>query len=201
MFKRKRSDGWSDFVDSLRTTIDDNYEQVNEIKIAPLLVELSCSYISRIPLSLFNILVCTDYDAEMELSTQTKQSKTSIDVRVNYIEGRNKRLLDSVPETILQSPKEFLQNNLKLKNDSAIHSVESFIETVQKQFPTQLNWSNAPYTIIYHRKHNQIIVRFKFGKIVEFQMMDENEQLKASWFEYNKKQELFYLVTVIENCI
>ena len=95
-----------------------------------------------------------------------------------------------------------MEENLKLRNGKVIASVENLIKEVRNYFRSQMDWGNAPYTIIYHKKHNQLIVRFRFiTKSLQFNIMGESIVLGSSWIEYNQRKNSFFLVTILDNCV
>ena len=205
--KRTRSDTWNDFIESLSSKIDEEFDQVNTIETSPLKIALYFAQISRIPFRILGHLDQDLYTVDVLLHTKLVQGKTKITMDVKYIEQQScgKKLRFQVADVerfVLQSPKYFMENNLKLKNADAISNVEQLIKDVQSNFPTQMNWGSAPYTIIYHKKHHQLIVRFRFSSpSVQFNVKGENIALFNSWFEYSKKSNTFFLVTIIENCV
>ena len=95
-----------------------------------------------------------------------------------------------------------MEENLKLRNEEAISSVEGIIDEAKKLFPRDMNWNKSPYTIIFYKKHNQIIVRFQFIKPqVTWNFEDKINNLKNSWVEYSKRKDKLYLVSILENCV
>ena len=205
MFSRKRSredNSWETFVSSLRTLIDKQYPQINTIKTAPLSVHLFMSVLSRIPLSLFEHLEYDGYSISGIVLAPKKTAKPNLCVQIAYTE--KKVCLDSskiiLKNNNLQSPKQFLEQNLKLKNEDTVALVQKVVVSVHKMFNSQMNW-NLPYNIIYFKKHNQIIIRFKFKENYVRIVSQNNFHLKSSWIEFSKKKGDFFMVSIIENCV
>lgn len=201
MSKRGRDDtSWDEFVSCVRSKIEKKYEQVNTIQSAPLSISIFMPTGSRIPLGLFSLLKYENYFATFTVSVTPLEGKDNLRVQVSY-STKNVKFLDNPNELMLQSPKGFLQNNLQLKDKETVEAVDRLIKVVFKKFPKQMNWTGVPYQMIYFKKHNQIILRFKFtGDVIPFTNDVKDECLKSSWMEYNSKSKNFHLVNVLENC-
>ena len=201
--KRKRvNSSWDDFVDELRDQIDSKYKQVNTMETSPLQVMLYLSPIARVPFSMFSYLDNPDYDGIVDLNPVTSQGKTKLTLTVKYGNNSKRSSVEATNSYVLQSPKRFMEENLKLRNQEVIASVGNLIKEVQNYFRSQMDWGNAPYTIIYHKKHNQLIVRFRFiTKSLKFNIMGESIVLGSSWIEYNQRKNSFFLVTILDNCV
>jgi len=201
--KRKRvNSSWDDFVDELRDQIDSKYKQVNTMETSPLQVMLYLSPIARVPFTIFSYLDNPDYDGIVDLNPVTSQGKTKLTLTVKYSNNSKRSNVHATNSYVLQSPKKFMEENLKLRNGKVIASVENLIKEVQNYFRSQMDWGNAPYTIIYHKKHNQLIVRFRFiTKSLQFNIMGESIVLGSSWIEYNQRKNSFFLVTILDNCV
>lgn len=202
MSKRGRDDdtSWDEFVSSVRSKIEKKYEQVNTIQSAPLSISIFMPTSSRIPIGLFSLLRYENYFATFTVSVTLLQRKENLRVQVSY-STKSVKFSENTSELMLQSPKGFLQNNLQLKNKETVEAVDRLIKVVFKKFPKQMNWVGVPYQMIYFKKHNQIILRFKFtGDVIPFTNDVKDECLKSSWMEYNTKSKNFHLVNVLENC-
>jgi len=199
--KRKRSCSWDDFIGSVATTVDRDYPQINKIETLPLCIVFYFATIARIPFRLFGaVLAHETYSGSVALNME--QGKPNTVLRVNYSENAKHSRTVRATSHVLQSPKKFMEEDLKLRNAKAIAAVERIIQDVRDYFPSQLDWGNAPYTIIYHKKHNQIIIRFCFEQnSFAFDLSGDCASLAKSWIEYNKRLRLFYLVSVVNNCI
>ena len=206
MFKRKRSgdDSWDNFVNGVRSTVDNEYEQVNTIQTAPLSLKLLMSHRARIPLTLFDTLEFENYGCRFSIKHNSEKGKTSLILEAKYDVSRFRETNDTTKQkTTLQSPRYFMENNLKLRNKDAIHSVEAVVQEAQELFPRTMNWNNSgPYTIIYFKKHKQLIVRFQFvTDSISLDGSNKINRLQRSWIEYNEKTNTFYLVMIIEDCV
>jgi len=203
MPKRTRDDtSWDDFVTKVRTTIDKNYEQVNTLQSSPLSISIYMPTGSRIPVDILSVLKYENYGSTYVISVQQLEEKNNICVQVSY-STKHGRIEDQVQsaELMLQSPRVFLEKNLQLKDKKTIDTVERLVKEVHKKFPRQMNWTGVPYQMIYFKKHNQIILRFKFtGDFVPFSNDLKDETLKKGWIEYATKTKQFYFVSVVENC-
>jgi len=200
--KRKRDDSWDTFVDTIRTMIEQKYEEVNTIQTSPLSVQLIMSHSSRIPLSLFDDLEYENYDSSVNIKPITNKGTKRLEINIDYKICKIVKKLGQETSVYLQSPKQFMENSLRLKNEEVIQMVENIIDEAKLIFAREMNWNNAPYTIISYKKHKQIIVRFRFlSTHVSWNLHDKINNLKNSFLEYNKKKEKLFLVTILDNCI
>lgn len=203
MFKRKRDNSWDDFVNGVRSTVDNEFEQVNTIQITPLCVKLLLSHRARIPLSMLDMLEFENYSCSVSIKHSSVKGKTNIVFEAKYDVSRTREKTDNPkPKIALPSPRDFMENNLKLRNQDAIQSVEGVVEEAQELFTRMMDWNNSPYTIIFFKKHKQLIVRFQFvSDSITLDLLNKINILQQSWIEYNKKTNTFYLVAIIEGCV
>ena len=202
MSKRVREDNsWDNFVTNVRATIEKDHEEVNTIESSPLNIRLFMSTGSRISIPLFGILKYRNYTMNVVISTKTIGLKDILYISVSYTEKKVKFDETRPLGIIFQSPKEYLESTLQLKDKQTIELVDRTISDVFGKFKTQMNWNGDPYQMIYFKKHNQIILRFKFKEsIISFDKEIRENSLKTSWIEYATRTKFFFLVSVIPNC-
>jgi len=204
MTKRGREDtSWEKFVSTIRYTIDTKFEEVNTIEAMPLSITIFMPTVSRIKLALFESLKHDNYSSKVAISIETIDGKENISIKVSYVEKKTKFEEEERKDDILfQSPKNYLEQTLHLKDNSTIELVDRTINSVFTNFKTQINWTTcSAYNLIYFKKHNQIIIRFQFkGDTCSFHKQLREDSLKSSWIEYTSRRKRFFLVSVIENC-
>ena len=95
-----------------------------------------------------------------------------------------------------------LRERLHLKNCEVFDTVGCIINEVQTLYPHDMNWKNEfPYECIYHKKHSQIILRFRFNTCSPSVVrLSAHRGYSTPWIEYNaSKGEQFWLVTVLND--
>lgn len=93
--------------------------------------------------------------------------------------------------------------SLTLKNKEIYEQLEDAINIVCTGYHIVEENETCPYELIYHKKHNQIITRFKLSNTnPELKLLKGfPSNLVMPWIEYNKKRNHFVLVAVMNECV
>lgn len=201
LFKRKREiDPWELFKERLVKTIDTDFEIIHKIIVEDNLVKCISSNISRIPVSFFAAFEGDDFKADITVESDRSSEPASIVITADFSSKKSRKPEKKIITTV-ESPREFISEKLGIKNESAIAIVDSVIQEHKDHFESVFDIAKYPYELIYHKKHNQIIIRLTFPGTVRIHKNERFGYAVPTWLEYNKKNNIFTIISIVSDCL
>lgn len=212
MFKRSRQsktpkDEWDEFVEDVRGRSNEEYPAIVSLESTylPTALQFTMATGNRIPTTMVCTLCgdtyCTTAWVVHNSNTLTVHVVCSTTETLKKPKTNNN---SDKKEVICVIPKE-LQNQLYFKNKDTFVHLETSLQEVCNSYHEEMEWGDThpqPYEIIYHKKHHQIITRFKFSiHNPSIKMLTMPFPMAIPWIEYAQKQDTFWLVMILKECL
>jgi hypothetical protein len=188
---------WGDHIDSLLHTLK-NYEDVSHVRVIhPCTLILTYSVIARIPVHLDHELSCPRFKIMRWVEFDSKQNALRLHIKYLPDGKRTDVSTDAPVETVTRHMSE-LQDRLRLRNTEAIENIKQILLSVYANFSLSVQ-DSVPYEIVFHKQHNQLILRFKLsGSTPEVHALTTRDTM---WIEFQKLTGIFWLVVVVSECV
>ena len=204
MFKRKRTpdDDWSVFVDEVKRRAA-SIDAVTRTTASDTTLLFKLVSGARIPTNLVDTLCGATYDTRAWIVHD--EATLLVHVACNP-RGAKKSCASEQPPSKTFTADTALREQLRLRNHEVFDQLDTSIEQVYTAYHDEMAWGGTeqPYEIIYHKKHSQIITRFQFSTAtpsVKMIPMPPLLHMATPWIEYNAKQQTFWLVIILKECL
>jgi len=222
-FKRKRrkpsdSELWDEFSIQLKETIskNDKFSTISRVDLMLMKAMFTVSIGSRVYINEIIDLFSECYNTKAWI--ELRHSKTSgaytemvIHVQCSNVDGsvtKKGKILNSMSPLTLTGNGDVptniaLKEKLYFTNKAVLDQLNQIIQKVRHHYVGEMDWEHDNVLeVIYHKKHKHVILRFKLNstspKLIE---INTPTRICNPWMEYNKEEDTFWLITVLQEAV